>query len=150
MSLRCATLRLRSCAVFWTRLVEESRRRVAERQRDRLQRPRLPAEQRDGAVEIDDVDPDRGGQARRGAAVVDVADEPMDRRPEMPRNVVQRVPLRGLQANAGAVSADDDVADHQRRWRAVVGAARPLRELDGHPPSLSDPARITTTNCYHM
>ena len=81
-----------------------------------------------GAVEIDDVDSDRGGEASRYAPTVDLGDEVVHGDVLPVRDVVQGIPHRRFEANAGPVSTHDDVVDRKRGWCAGVVAARPPRQ----------------------
>ena len=65
-------------------------------------------------VEVDDVDSNRCGQARRVALPVDLGNELVDVGLSLPRNLQQSVPHDRLEPHAGAMTRHDDVTDHQR------------------------------------
>src|SRR5437764_1375999 len=80
-----------------------------------------------GAIEIDNIDADRRGEARRRALAVDTCDQVVNRQLLLARDVLQGFPHHRLEADARPVTRDDHVADHQRGWGGFLMAGWPPR-----------------------
>src|SRR5215472_4135435 len=104
---------LGSCATSWPRLPEAAaplKRQTATRHL-RLAGVEYSGLRRCRAVELDDVDTNRCGQARRGAVALDLGHQLAHRHSAMPRNAGERIPHRRLKPDAGSVVGDNDIAD---------------------------------------
>jgi hypothetical protein len=66
------------------------------------------------AIKIDDIDPNRGGEAGRFTLPVDLGDQLVHVGLPLPRDLQQGFPHDGLKPHARAMAAYDDIANDKR------------------------------------